>query len=107
MVISTSNVVEILTVRGETRDTLLISRSRRPEVEVGWAQPPPIFGRCLLWPSGWMDHDATYEVGLGPGDIVLDGDPGPPSKRDTAPPPIFGRCLGLLWPNDCMHQDTI
>jgi len=26
------------------------------------------------------------EVGLGPGDIVLDGDPAPPSKRDTAPP---------------------
>jgi len=25
------------------------------------------------------------EVGLGPGDIVLDGDP--------APPPIFGPCL--------------
>jgi len=35
-------------------------------------EPPPIFGPCLLWPNGWMDQDAT-EVGLGPGDIVLDG----------------------------------
>jgi len=37
-----------------------------------------------------MDQDATWnmEVGLGPGDIVLDGDPAPP---------LFG--LRLLWPN--------
>jgi len=20
----------------------------------------PIFGRCLLWPNGWMDEDATW-----------------------------------------------
>jgi len=20
---------------------------------------PPIFGPCLLWPNGWMDHDGT------------------------------------------------
>jgi len=33
------------------------------------------------------------EVGLGPGDIVLDGDPAPPKG---AQPPIFGACL--LWP---------
>ena len=36
------------------------------------------------------------EVGLGPGDIVLDGDPTPPEKR-AQPHPIFGPCL--LWPN--------
>jgi len=36
------------------------------------------------------------EVGLGPGDIVLDGDPVPPPKKG-AHPPIFGPCL--LWPN--------
>ena len=35
---------------------------------------PRIFGSCLLWPNGWMDQEATlYEVGLSPGDIVLDG----------------------------------
>jgi len=33
-------------------------------------------------PNGWMDQDATTgtEVGLGPGDIVLDGDPAPPKR---------------------------
>jgi len=40
------------------------------------------------------------EVGLGPGGIVLDGDPAP-QKGGTAPP-IFGPCL--LWPNGWMHQ---
>ena len=46
------------------------------------------------------------EVGLGPGDFVLDGYPAPfPQKRGTAsPPPIFGSCL--LWPNGWMHQDA-
>jgi len=25
------------------------------------AHPPhPIFGRCLLWPNGWMDEDAAW-----------------------------------------------
>jgi len=22
-------------------------------------EPPPVFDRCLLWPNGWMDQDAT------------------------------------------------
>jgi len=38
---------------------------RPPEKE---HSPLPIFGRCLLWPNGWMNEDA-----LGPGHIVLDG----------------------------------
>jgi len=46
------------------------------------------------------------EVGLGPGHIVLDGDPAPPpQKGGTAQPhPIFGPCL--LWPNGWMDQDA-
>ena len=26
----------------------------------GRTAPRPIFGRCLLWPNGWMDQDATW-----------------------------------------------
>ena len=39
-----------------------------------WGHSPVcIFG--VLWPNGWMDQDALgMMVGLGPGDIVLDGD---------------------------------
>jgi len=51
----------------------------------------PIFGPCLLWPNCWMA--LGVEVGLGPGHIVLDRDPGSlPKKGDIAPPnfpPIF------------------
>ena len=44
------------------------------------------------------------EVNLGLGDIVLDGDPAPPSQKGgRAPPPIFGPCL--LWPNGWMDED--
>jgi len=25
---------------------------------------PPIFGPCLLWPNGCMDHDATWYGGI-------------------------------------------
>jgi len=42
-------------------------------------------------------------VGLGPGHIVLDGDPAPLPKNGTEPP-IFGTFL--LWPNGWMHQDA-
>jgi len=43
-----------------------------------------------------MDQDATWytEVGLRPGDIVLDGGPSPPTEMYTAAP-IFRHTL--LW----------
>ena len=45
--------------------------------------------KCIKMPLG-------TDVGLGPGQIVLDGDPAPPQKKRTQPP-IFGPCL--LWAN--------
>jgi len=51
-----------------------------------------------------MDQDSLgMEVGLGPGDIVLDGDQAPLLKNG-AQPPIFGS--RLLWPNGWMDQDA-
>ena len=48
---------------------------------------------------GWikMPIGRPTEVGLGPGDIVLDGDPAPPLRKGHSSPPLFGPCL--LWPN--------
>ena len=48
----------------------------------------------------------AMEVGLRPGDFVLDGDPAPLSKKEAEPgaePPILGSCLS--WPNGWMDQD--
>ena len=46
----------------------------------------PVCNVGVLWPNGWKDQDETWHaVGLGPGYIVLDGDPGPLPKSDTAP----------------------
>jgi len=42
------------------------------------------------------------QVGLGPGHIVLDGDPAPSPPKGHSPP-NFGPYL--LWPNGCMDQD--
>jgi len=46
------------------------------------------------------------QVGLGPGHIVLDGDPAPLPPKGAEPPPlpIFGRYL--LRPNGCRDQDA-
>ena len=45
------------------------------------------------------------EVGLGPGDTVLDGDPAPlPPTGGAQQPPLFGPCL--LRPNGWMDQDA-
>ena len=39
----------------------------------------------VLWPNGWwIKMPLGTEVGLGPGDMVLDGDPAPPTDRGTA-----------------------
>jgi len=35
---------------------------------------------------GWIKMSLGTEVGLGPGDIVLDGDPDSPTERGTAVP---------------------
>jgi len=45
------------------------------------------------------------EVGLGPGDFVLDGDPVLPPQKKGRSPPMFDTCL--LWPNGVgwMDQD--
>ena len=51
----------------------------------------------------WMKMPFGTEVGLGPGDIVLNGDSAP-LERGTAPPPLFGPCV--LWRNGWMDQDA-
>ena len=81
---------------------------------VGDPAPPPQRGRAPNFRSisieakqlhGSRHHLVwTVEVGLGPDDIVLDGDPAPPhQKGGKAPSTIFGSCL--LWPNGWMDQD--
>jgi len=63
--------------------------------------------RCVLyafytfWGPFAKRMPLVMEVGLGPGHIVLDGDPPPPKE---AHPPIFGPYL--LWPNGRMDQDA-
>ena len=52
---------------------------------------------------GWIKMKLGMQVGLGPGHIVLDGDPAPPPPKGGGPP-IFGAYL--LWPNGRMDQDA-
>ena len=69
------------------------------------AQPPPQFSahNCCGQMTAWIKMSLGMEVGLGPGDFVLDGDPAPPSPKGGGTPQIFGPCL--LWPNGWMDQD--
>ena len=62
-----------------------------------WAEPSPQFSAHMYCgqTAGWIKIALGMEVGLGPGHIVLDGDP--------ADPPIF---RPFLWPNGWMHQDA-
>ena len=78
--------------------------TRSPSRKRGQSPFPQIFGPCLLWPTaGWINMALGMEVGLGPGHIVLDGDPAPFPKRGQSPS-IFGLCL--LWSNGWMDQDA-
>ena len=63
----------------------------------------------VLWPSCCMDQDASnmslgMEVGLSPGDILLDRDSASPHGKRHSSPPLFRPCL--LWPNGWIDQDT-
>ena len=51
--------------------------------------------------AGWIKMPLGMEVGLGPGDFVLDGDAAPPKKGHS--PRIFGPCLLSL--NGWLNQD--
>ena len=68
---------------------------------------PPIFGLyiCCGQTAGYIKMPLDREVDLGPGNIVLDGEPAPLPKRGTvSPAPLFGPCL--LWPNGWIDQDA-
>ena len=41
---------------------------------------------CCSPAAGWINMPLGTEVGLGPGDIVLDGDPAPPNKGHVQHP---------------------
>jgi len=64
--------------------------------------------RLIFIMANWLDASRCHlvigmEVGLSPGDFVLDGDPVPLPQKGRSPL-IFGPCL--LWPNGCMDQDA-
>ena len=63
---------------------------------------PPIFGPCLLWPSGSMHEDCTWYGGMPrPSEVVRWG---PSSLLKGTRPPVFGLCL--LWPNGWMDEHS-
>ena len=70
------------------------------------AEPPKFSAHVYCGQTaGWMKLILGMEVGLSPGDFVLDGDLAPlPQKGAEPPSPIFGPCL--LWPNGWMDQDV-
>jgi len=89
----------------------LVRARRRPmrhSVRWGPSSPPlnrhsPQFsaiGRCGQT-AGWTKMPLGMEVGLGPGDVVFDGDPANPEKWYTHPHPIFGPCL--WWPKATLY----
>jgi len=55
---------------------------------------------------GWIKMRLGTEVGLGPGDIVLDEDPAPPRKGAQQAPPVPTFRPTLLW-HDCLSQQLL
>jgi len=69
------------------------------------AEPPPQFSAHFYYDqtAGCINMPLGTDVGLSPGDFVLDGDAVPSPKRGRSPQ-IFGPCL--LWLNSWMDQDA-
>jgi len=54
--------------------------------------------------AGWLKMPLGGQVGLGPGNIVLDGDPARLQKKRGTAAPHFSAYV--LWPNGWMDQDV-
>jgi len=54
--------------------------------------------------AGWIKMPLGTKVALGPGHVVLDGDPAPPWKG-AQQPALFSPCL--LWPNGRPSQQLL
>ena len=70
----------------------------RPE---GHSPPPFKFSAHVYCDqmTAWIKMSLGMELGLGPGDLVLDGEPAPPPQKGG---PNFRPCS--LWPNGCMDE---
>ena len=58
-----------------------------------------------LQTARWMKMVLGMEVGLSPGDFVLDRDPVSFPQKGRSPPPQIFGPF-VLWRNGCMHQDA-
>jgi len=76
---------------------------KRGGAEAQQPQQRPKFHPCLLWPNGWMDHDATSHGCRHRriGDIVLDGDQVLPQGHSS---PHFS--VIVYCGQTTVHQDT-
>jgi len=72
------------------------ARGRRSSLPQKGTELPPQFSTHVYCDqtAGWIKMPLGTEVGLSPGDVVLDEDQAPPQK--VAQPPLFGPCV--LWP---------
>jgi len=80
-------------------DLVVLDGDPAPHSKKG-AEPPPQFSAhfCCGQTAGCTKMPLGMELGLSPGDFVLDGDTAPPQKGGGALiPQIFGPCL--LCPN--------
>ena len=89
----------------------VLDRDPAPPTERGTAAPPHFRNLWTQRPMSivdkWVDGSGCplgIELGISPGNIVLDRDPDPPPKKGGHSPAIFGPCV--LWPNSWMDQDA-
>jgi len=61
------------------------------------AQPQFSAHVCCGQMAGWIQMPLVTEVGLGPGDFVLHGDPAPLEKRAQAPPNFRPMSIMAEW----------
>ena len=60
---------------------------------------------CCGQMAAWIKMSLGMELGLGPGDLVLDADSASPPQKGAGAPPQKKIGLCLLWPNGWMDED--
>ena len=81
---------DVITGKHSTVATLCYMGTQFPLLQRERA-PPPQFSACICCGqmAAWINMPLGMEVGLSPGDFVLEGDPAPSPKRGGATLPKF------------------
>ena len=88
------------------RRDIALDGNQTPSLKENGTQPPILAYVCCGRTAGWIKMPLSTKVGLGPGHIVLDGDPALPTPQRKGGTSASQFSARPLWPIGWKDQDA-